>query len=150
MLDFHRKRVETKATGTQAQAKENMNYNKKSSKAVAVAVVAAKPRPIIITNANAKGTLISSGNLTTSESTKAYNFFKFDGKMLPIGKDFGSFLKEGLGDIHYEKVGITASIRLGGEKRLEFTQKDVAAVLSGDPMQLEIFVKNIGSPTYGH
>ena len=127
-----------------------MNYNKKSSKAVAVAVVAAKPRPIIITNVTDKGTLISGGNLTTAESTKAYNFFKFDGKLLPVGKDFGSFLKEGLGDIHYEKVGMTASIRLGGEKRLEFTQKDVAAVLSGDPMQLEIFVKNVGSPTYGH
>jgi hypothetical protein len=127
-----------------------MNYNKSTRKAVKVEPVTVLPRPIVITNNNDKGTLISAGNLTSSESAKAYDFFKFNGKNLPVGKDFGSFLKESLGDIHYEKVGVTASIRLSQEKRIEFTQNDVAAIISGNPMQLAIYVTNVGSPTYSH
>ena len=127
-----------------------MNFNKTTRKAVKVEQVAAKPRPIVITNQAEKGTLIAEGNLTSSESAKAYDFFKYHGKSLPVGRDFGSFLKEGLGDIDYEKVGVTASIRLSQEKRIEFTQTDVAAVISGDPMQLAIYVTNVGVPTYAH
>ena len=127
-----------------------MNYNKKTQKAVKPPVVVAQPRPISITNWASRSTLINSANLTDSESGKAYDFFKIHGTTLPVGTDFGSYLKQKLGDIHYEKVGNTASIRLSQEKRIEFTQKDVAAVIADNPMQIEIGVTNVGVPTYAH
>lgn len=127
-----------------------MNFNKTTRKAVKVEKPTVLPRPIVISNASDKGTLIAGANLPQAAQTKAYEFFKINGERLPIGKDFGSYLKDKLGDIHYEKVGATASIRLNQEKRIEFTQSDTAGLATGDPMQIIIYVTNVGSPTYSH
>jgi hypothetical protein len=127
-----------------------LNFNKKTAKAVKVETPAPRPRPISIANQAEQHDLIAEGNLTAAETTKAYNFFAFHGRQLPVGRDFGTFLKGELGDIHYEKVGNRASIRIGGEKRIEFTQTEQPSVVLGDPDNIVLHVLNVGSPTYGH
>ena len=127
-----------------------MNYNKKTKRAVKVETPAPRPRPISIANQAQQDDLIAGGNLTAAETSKAYSFFAFHGRQLPVGKDLGTFLKGELGDIHYEKVGSTASIRIGGEKRIEFIQTEQPSVIQGDPDSIVLHVTNVGSPTYGH
>jgi hypothetical protein len=127
-----------------------MNYNKKTTKAVKVEEPKPQPRPIVISNQAQQDDLIEGGNLTGAETGKAYSFFAFHGKLLPVGTDLGSYLKSQLGDIHYEKVGNAASIRISQEKRIQFTQTEQPSVIQGNPDNIVLHVTNVGSPTYAH
>jgi hypothetical protein len=135
---------------TQVTADEpDMNFNKKTKKAPPVEKpTPAPPKTINITNYDDRSTLIPS-NMNSAETSKAYDFFKLNDTKLGTGVDFASYLKEKLGDVHYEKVDARASIRLSQRRRIEFTQADATGIV-GDALQLDITVTNVGDPTYSH